>query len=1114
MTADPTDEIDTPMLDELFSPDETDTLSDSDEVYLSFRQVVDPGLMAANFDLTPGKSAAFTSRMSGERFTDQPLRSHILNGAAFGARLNTALRALNSEAALTDEQLLEVLAMFACHDLHKSETAQRRRANDHATQETEYHIPDEEIEYYVDKLRLNDLVTAVEANDYKASALRAEEQNGLHCAVSSTRFTLYSDWLRLLDAAAALSAPDNINTLTTRLTAVAPDVQLDYHRIDDIKGITTNLLNSAIADYINTETTAEPVVYFHDGVVYLTPTETDIHGTLTNTSSRELMREMSDHYVTQLHNEVDSFADTEQIKNALAGNWANGYISVGKSAYLLYGFEHTENAIRELLTDKANTDQWTLYSAYKKGTITTLENGFIDTLPDTHHKTQALAMYLGSLETELFRRLRYDDTIGPVNDIVNTLDLPEISTYIDSITDAGTWSDCTPTLSETNFDKLANHLGVTKNNLTGIIEDGYNLTDAKAWSHVVAHAYLNSTREDGTQRAELPIETILEDTSNAILDAFSSWNTEWDDTIRGDWDASLSADKKVARFKKRLLGPFYPSTRDYIARFVSVNGKQLADAETNKTKLNEAQKDTQAHICGLCRDLLIGGTSLERDFRTSQKVVGVSLGFTHRQGITAHKSEPKPVVCAQCDLETTLRNSIHSLDEDDSHNYLYVAPDYYYSPADMAIQARIRRQFKADSGFTLLQLAKEIVSGNPNNRADSIERVLEVFKTNDDYRDYNEFIHNYDNAISNVNSMGVYRLDPAKDSNNTDVSRIARWLLDTMFAVVVSWATSSRVLLTPSPLPTTNFNDFPQMVKLENAPGPVTDFIGGNTISISRRRDLELAPTEYRFENLTAPSAQNQSVSTPAVSRDPDEMGDSVVPATDGGSQTRLVQLLASTNPNQPSFEDKTTFTLDTELGTTLYKLSALLYISYRRFGVDVGKLTTTLDKTRRPFPAASMMLKGNGKTIDYSALSAASILDTLTNYTMSDRIQQLAEAGFETLRPRNGTNSNYEYERLFRVATETVMDMDTASPEELKTIVTGEVMNTASRTGSNEQYSNQEYTREPAEDFAEIFIEEIFIGLCNSNPFELNQKQNTLASGYNAAIRRHEKAWLTTKNN
>lgn len=1105
--------MDTELLDGLFGgDDDTDQLTDSDTVYLQFRQSVDPGLMNANFDLAPGKSSAYRSNQTGERFVDQPLRSHILNGAAFGARLNAALRTLNSPAALTDSQLLEVLALFTCHDLHKTEEAQRRRASgDTDRYDNDKDIPDDELKYYVSQLHLNDLhadntpagkpATNLEFQDYLASALGTEIQSGRHRQVSSMAFTQYSDWIRLMDAAAALSDPSNISRLSERLSEIDEDVTLDYHHLSDIKGVTTNLLNAAVADYLDETTAAEPIVYFHDGVLYLTPEEYNLHDKLTAAGGNALMGALADHYLDFLHDKVDEFTGGGQVQNAVTPLFSNGYIKLGRSTHLLYGLNRSEQAARDLLTDKAQYTDWTVFSQYKNGSLAALESGLIDELPDDHHTVQALATYLGTLDEELFRPLNNGDSVHPAFNLADALELDDAKTYLESTITDGSWERFSPSLSDPEVKTAADTLGITENAAKGRVEDGFKLITTRTYTVVLAHAFVQSTRNNGDERSQLPVETVMRDARDAVWQSLFKWNDDWDEARDSSWDTSLSGNEKLDEFKKELMGSFMPSTRDYIANFVSVNGESLAERQTSKSKIEECNKNTQPHICFLCNDLLVGGANLSKDFKASKDAIGVSLGFSHMNSVSASGNEPTPVVCAQCDLETTLRNSIHDIDADGSHNYLFIAPDYYYSPADMVVQQRIRTQFKADGGKALFDIAEEIITGNPRFRSDSIEKLLSAFKIDDNYQEYNEFIHNYDAAISDVTALGVYRLEPPNDlksDHDSNSARVARWLIDAMFSVVVSWATGSRVLLTSSPLPATDFDDFPEMVKMENLPGMVKDFIG-ETVSISSLNSLngDDTPSEYHFRNLTTPSAQDDHVQSPASDNDV--------------ADARLVQLIASTDSthqHQQTNASTDTLTLNTELSVTLYKLSALLYITRRAHNNDLRRLPSVIHKCNDGFAGASLMLKGNDTVHDYNALTGASILDTLTAYTPSDTIEQLAEAGFELLRPQFNSDSNYEYELLFRTVAETTYkNGKRLDISDLKTLLVEELLGAISDRTPNSKNQNQ---RQAAEDFASVFVDEIFIGLCEGDIHTLRNTENSLAAGYNAALRRHDAAWLT----
>jgi CRISPR type I-D-associated protein Csc3/Cas10d len=209
---------------------------------------------------------------------------------------------------------------------------------------------------------------------------------------------------------------------------------------------------------------------------------------------------------------------------------------------------------------------------------------------------------------------------------------------------------------------------------------------------------------------------------------------------------------------------------------------------------------------------------------------------------------------------------------------------------------------------------------------------------------------------------------------------------------------------------------------------------------------------------------------------------------------------------------------VNTGLAESLYKLSAFTYVGFRAHDFDVQRFASLLSDLQEPFVGANSLLKGDEQIGDYTALRAADILDTLIHQNMSNRLAELAEAGFEAARPNPDEDSNHEYERLFRVARDAISDGVTknASRDEMVEMVAGDVMKAAARARSknargseDEKYASERYTREPAEEFARIFIDDVFEDMCDGEFYELRRLENKLASGYNAAIRRHLQEWF-----
>jgi CRISPR type I-D-associated protein Csc3/Cas10d len=187
--------------------------------------------------------------------------------------------------------------------------------------------------------------------------------------------------------------------------------------------------------------------------------------------------------------------------------------------------------------------------------------------------------------------------------------------------------------------------------------------------------------------------------------------------------------------------------------------------------------------------------------------------------------------------------------------------------------------------------------------------------------------------------------------------------------------------------------------------------------------------------------------------------------------------------------------------------MASLLAVTFRRHGAEAQRLATLADAVGEPFPGARTLLKGNKTIADYSALNAANVIDTLTTGPMSNSIRQLAEAGFDTVRPDYESSSNHEYERLFREARDAISDdlVENSERDDLVDIVTGVVMKAAARAERNTDFADAAVKREAAQDFADVFVNDVFYGMCNGDFYRLRRHENSLAAGYNAAIRRRQ---------
>lgn len=1087
-------------LEDLYKPLKTETLTSSDQVYLDFRRTVEPGMFDAKFDVTPAKSCAIRSKHTGERLTDQTLRSHLLNGASFGARLNHALRQLDAAAALSDDELLEALLLFACHDLHKTIPAQRRRAEADSRKDADKDIPESEVEYYVNLLRLEEFDTDLEMADYRASALAAEEGSGRHREEPSRSFESYRDWVRVMDAAAGLSSPVVSGQLESRVRSISEDMQLASHRLDDSKGLLTNILNTTIVDRASDLELVVPLVFFYDGVLYLTTERDELIDELSG--GKPEANSLTNDFIATMRDARDEFGDPRELTGSLSDDYQKGRIEIPSSVWLLAGLESAIKSVRHLLVDRAENSSYDDYNIYEYATTVGVSGGlFGDTIPEAS-KAVPLGLQISTFYQELYYPLSGEDRSAAIGHICDALGVEEQGSWIQQETEGWRLSYTQDSPATSVVERVADHIDVDANDVRDDLQDGISLESGGTLAAPVllAMVYLARGEEDGTAVGQYPLEEVLGVTERRLHDYYRSWPEEWDDNV--DVDNSMSSEDKVKHFERAREGMIWNSFPTYLARNLEVNGERPLELDRQKSKFVEYTSPTQPHVCLACHDLLEGSGSLA-DFESDSRY----FGFTHYQPINPEGGEPSDAVCPQCEVEMTLRNSVYDTTRGKAQ-FVFLAPDYFFGPGDVEFARRVQEYVYLPGGFELQRLADAIVTGDQNRRSRQISDVFDTFGS-DETAERSEFanlVKSYNKAYRDDGALGVYRLEPPRrageDGGGSDeITRVPNWFLSTFATLAIAWLTSSRALLTENPIPVTHFDEFPEMVRLEHLPGEVQRF-SDDSVTISLLSDLSQTPEEITVRSRLR--------------------GQTVAADTDDAAQPRAAEALdprketgianGAAVESQPTASESPVpvkVTMRTDFEVKLQQMASLITVTGQQHGADLQRVKTVLQRVKQPFPGAGTALKGDEIQAYPAALHAALVLDTIQHPTMSNRIDSLADAGFDTLHPDPDHDTNYEYERLFRVARDALSDglAQNATRDELVDIVAGDVMKAAARADESD-YGEERVKREPAETFAERFVDDVYLGICDGDFYELRRQENHLASGYNAAIRRREQAF------
>ena len=133
------------------------------------------------------------------------------------------------------------------------------------------------------------------------------------------------------------------------------------------------------------------------------------------------------------------------------------------------------------------------------------------------------------------------------------------------------------------------------------------------------------------------------------------------------------------------------------------------------------------------------------------------------------------------------------------------------------------------------------------------------------------------------------------------------------------------------------------------------------------------------------------------------------------------------------------------------------------------------------------------------------------------DKINRLAELGFKIVQP-NGYKP-YAVERLFREAVKSVTEMHgiEMSEKDYKATISGRIQKTIERMDKDQAFiperNNHDAKAAESDEFADYFVKNILIDICNCKPGRLKKMSNNLADGYYASTLRLKRQYWDEKN-
>jgi CRISPR-associated protein Csc3 len=131
-----------------------------------------------------------------------------------------------------------------------------------------------------------------------------------------------------------------------------------------------------------------------------------------------------------------------------------------------------------------------------------------------------------------------------------------------------------------------------------------------------------------------------------------------------------------------------------------------------------------------------------------------------------------------------------------------------------------------------------------------------------------------------------------------------------------------------------------------------------------------------------------------------------------------------------------------------------------------------------------------------------------------ADKINRLAELGFKIAQP-NGYKP-HAVERLFREAVKAVTEMHgvSLSDNDYKATISGRIQKTIERMADDQAFIPERKGLDAkADEFADYFVKNILIDICNGKPGRLKKMSNNLADGYYASTLRLKRQYWDEKN-
>ncbi len=742
-------------------------------LFEEYLKTVDIHLVERGMAFKPAKSVEYGK-------TDQSMLNHIRNGILFLLRFNEALEKLSARP-LEENGLRECIVLFVVHDLHKLNFGEWKQDEETLeipdTMENQFEIPEAVLMRFIEEMHLKDFAPSLTDADYFSVAVALHKSRFSRSGARTSRFMDLEPFLYLMDNMASCASPEeavsarSLTALRDGFPQDSPKSQLtlQYHRLDDVKGILSGIINKSVADVL-TEQGMVMLMAYQDGCVYLSK------GKQKAAVSRESIENVYNVLEKNIQKSSSALSDPGRLGNNLKTPRL-GYYGLSDEYYFFSGPKTMLQAFIEKSVTSAHAEK---------------NSDLTDSMTDGIRRCGEV------VPLEMENSKEGQNILLGFARAVATVHQSFVSEVI--------------TGNKQSLRKTCEIWGVPVEVCNALIKsmetDPTYLANGGKWDYSYAIAQCVIDQEsDGIKLRNIPTVAA----TNLLVDRI--WNRI--SQIDG-WDKFVAG--KTGAYRKELV--------EYLHDVLSINGtiSSLDDSALSDTFKEYEQS---GKTCNLCNR----GTILnKKEMENSNSFL--SFNFTNRVFVGKSKPT-NIFVCVPCGVELALRRNGFNLPKGNGSNsemlYFHFIPDYFFTPESWELVNSILSRFSDEARVRMAALSGKIFnskyvgsSGKPEGDVDIYKSWVDDLAVKDEDKDFRGMsmaqymAQGYDNILGNA-SIVFY-----KPSENTTEFHF----FGVYIALIIAAYTGMRVVISHSPITTMRGRDFNEVVALDSINSHVMDFYG------------------------------------------------------------------------------------------------------------------------------------------------------------------------------------------------------------------------------------------------------------------------------------------------